>query len=1313
LEAVELSDEAHWRWRLTDERGALLADHAVALDREAAEYQGFVDPYRFLRWYADPAGGLEGERALVERLGRWIGERVWGAVGDAIAERARRAPVVVHVSVPSEAKALIFLPLELGFVGERPLALQDVSLVFELAGAVDGEKAPVGKRLRMLALFSAPIDQAALNARYERYELRQLVHRIALTAGRAIELRVLQYGVTREVLREVLAEYGGWDAIHFSGHGLPAGLVLEHSDGTADLVSSDELCELLWPVRGQLKLVTLSSCESAAATVAQTMQLLGLPAPAAGEDAEDRSAERSLPAVAHGLVERLGCAALAMRYPVSDEFAIALARHLYGALFKDGQPLPRALQVAIGQASAPDGSGVVPPLSIATPTLLGAAALELSLEPPRAAPGQPAIFDLTTAGLAYFPPEPQRFVGRVGALAGASGALAPASRHRAVLFHGMAGAGKTACALELTYRHQERRFEAMAWYSAPLEGQDIVAALAGFAVALETQLEGLELAHVVDDRGLLERYLPRVTRALGDRAVLIVLDNIESLLTAEGAWRDERWALVIEALIAHDGLSRLVLTSRQVPQSLTDDGRVLIERIDTLSASESVLLARQLPNLGALIQTDGDQDAGRELARRVLETVQGNPKLIELADRQAGDPAVLSERLDEAAAAWGDGAGRLAAFFLTGQPDRDYEAKDFLRVLETWTAGAAGRLPEDARTAFHLICALEEADRLGFVVDGNWADLWQALGRPGEPPDPHAALGVVADHGLIDIRAGEKRRFDRYHVHPAVEHAGLHAAGGDFQTAVDAEMAAFWSEVFTHGLEGEAHDQKTGQVIVRAGLAAAPYLLRLNRPSDAQFVLERVIRRDQSSRTLAAVLPQLEQVVSSQDAGTREEFSATAFLLEARGILQPAEVLQPTRDLLKRVVQAQYFELASAIAGDLVRLLLRAGRLEEALTLSESKADYTRIAGMGPWAQLGDEAVRLTILKEQGRSELVLAEAEALRGRMDALAAGDGREDQAELVEKWNVRELILNLARSVAMGLDRFETALELNQEISASKHDRAASPLELARATLNDYGPLLSLKRYKDAEKLLRECRRTFEAEESRESLALVYSAWADLEGSLHRYEQAISFERRALRLDYALGGPGNIAADHFNLASYLALAGQDPALVLVHRLAAALIAYQTVSGELVTYLSALNYLLGDGGEQALPESFAAVCERLRQAEEIDFAQLFAALPATAATGEDALREVIPLAQTAPVEHLLEQWKQPIAATVAAAQGDTEARSALDSLLAKLAQSEDWSVLSATLRMIVAGERDRKTLLAELDPTDTAIVSAILDRL
>ncbi len=38
----------------------------------------------------------------------------------------------------------------------------------------------------------------------------------------AIELNVLQYGVTKDALQDALAGGEGWDIVHFSGHGAPA-----------------------------------------------------------------------------------------------------------------------------------------------------------------------------------------------------------------------------------------------------------------------------------------------------------------------------------------------------------------------------------------------------------------------------------------------------------------------------------------------------------------------------------------------------------------------------------------------------------------------------------------------------------------------------------------------------------------------------------------------------------------------------------------------------------------------------------------------------------------------------------------------------------------------------------------------------------------------------------------------------------------------------------------------------------------------------------------------------------------------------------
>ena len=147
----------------------------------------------------------------------------------------------------------------------------------------------MGARLRVLGLFSLPEGGgAALNLRRERFELARLVHEVAAVAGRGVELRVLQYGVTRERLRTVMREGPGWDVVHISGHGGRGAFVLEHPDGKPDVVSSSELVELLAPAARQIRLVTASACSSAELTAREHLQLLGLAPPVRDEPRSGR-----------------------------------------------------------------------------------------------------------------------------------------------------------------------------------------------------------------------------------------------------------------------------------------------------------------------------------------------------------------------------------------------------------------------------------------------------------------------------------------------------------------------------------------------------------------------------------------------------------------------------------------------------------------------------------------------------------------------------------------------------------------------------------------------------------------------------------------------------------------------------------------------------------------------------------------------------------------------------------------------------------------------------------------------------------------
>jgi len=88
----------------------------------------------------------------------------------------------------------------------------------------------------------------------------------------------------------------------------------------------------------------------------------------------------------------------------------------------------------------------------------------------------------------------------------------------------------------------------------------------------------------------------------------------------------------------------------------------------------------------------------------VLAVVQGHPKLIELADGQAADPATLAARLDEADNTWLTRGVRLEDFLDTGQPQAT--DTDYYQVLDTWTRATTAHLPAAANTLFTVLAGL-------------------------------------------------------------------------------------------------------------------------------------------------------------------------------------------------------------------------------------------------------------------------------------------------------------------------------------------------------------------------------------------------------------------------------------------------------------------------------------------------------------------------------------------------------------------------------------------------------------------------------
>jgi tetratricopeptide (TPR) repeat protein len=1228
LEVTQFHDPARWRWVLKDQDQEIVAEHRVDVDTACWQFEAMRDLFAYLAWRAAPDRRLAHEAELVAEVGAWVGEHVFGPVGVALGQRA---PAAVRVVVPQEARIVAFYPLECAIVAGRPLALQRVGLVFDVGGgpAVAEPKRPVGERLRILGLFSLPEGTSALGLRKERVGLSRLVKTIADTNHTAVELKVVQYGVSRARLREIVEDADGWDILHLSGHGRAGTVLLEELDGSSDPITTGELSGLLEPLAKRVKLVTVSSCSSAALT-AEQLSLLGFaaaapaieePIPQGAPASANDSNEARVAVLAVELASHLDCAVLAMRYPVTSSLATGLAEGLYDAVIGLGQSLPAALGSVLPSLVEHPPTLGYPALSVATPAIFGARALDA--DNIRAPHGELAADEERARKLRDCPPQPPRFVGRVGVMARAGAALAPHSGVPGMVVHGMAGSGKTACAAELAYTHHDS-FDRVVWFKAPDEGADIADALSRFARKIEAQIPELLFAHLLEDEGTLARFVPSLTGFAERNRVLVIVDNAESLLTATGAWRDNRWRLVIAALTAHQGPSRLVITSRRPVNER--DGRRQAETMHALSRDEAVLLARELPHLRALLdeQAQGPRAAEtRELARWVLAATQGHPQLLELADGQAADIDRLTALRAAADHAWIARGGLPEGFFTSGESAAS--AEDYTDVLAAWTRTVTDGLPEEAQALFWFLCCLEESDRhgprIGRVIAENWANARSRLDLPGDPAEIGELLDMVAACALLapDRHPGHGRVVG-YRIHPLIAMAGRERAGARFQTAVDTELARYWTTIANDALEREV---ETSGLMVRAGLAGAPYLLRLNAWEDAGRLLDRVLQRDDRRSTAVAVLPALEQIYEAS-IGTDRESAAAGRRDFARGLIHPAaSVERLMQERIATVLAHHDYQAASTMAGDLAWIYLRSGQFDEALQMADRCIGYTRQTRWGPWTQLGDEVQRLQILVFTGKAEQVLSDMERLRAQADALP---GTGNQPETVKPWTVRERLLDAGRTAALQLKQWARAVELNTAVADSQRARAATKTEIARTQFNRCGPLLQLGRLDEARRLLRECREIFDRAHDDRMLGNVFSMLALAERELRHGEVALGLARDALRYGYLADDVDGIPVSHFNLGTYLREDAGDPGDALAHHLAAALI-YAVTGGQYLeqSVHAAAADLQRSPDASGIPGDVAELCRRVGKVPGAQLGKLLTRLAPDPEARQRRLEELI----------------------------------------------------------------------------------------
>jgi tetratricopeptide (TPR) repeat protein len=814
----------------------------------------------------------------------------------------------------------------------------------------------------------------------------------------------------------------------------------------------------------------------------------------------------------------------------------------------------------------------------------------------------------------------------------ASAALAPTSKKSGVLFHGMAGGGKTSCARELIHHHASvRRFQTFVWFAAPEPGKDIEPALLNFALAIERELPGFEMAHVISDAGEFTAWLPRLTKLLAQNAVLIALDNVESLLSDSGQWLDPRWAALVSALLTPGRLSRLVLTSRVRPADLPGSAEIIA--VHALMRDEAVLLAMEMPNLRRLLDGEAGgmaKDDQRRLVRQVLRQAQGHPKMLHLAEQLAADPVKLQAEIGKFDAANPVPAAALDAFLQEGASKLDVAA--FMASLRAWTRGIAATLPAATQLAFHFLCALEEGDRQGWIIAVNWGDVWRRLGRAVPAPAFAPLLAALVQAGLVERRpTGSEPDDYTIAIHPGVAEAGRAEAEAAVQTEVDRELASTWHQLMRQSRE-LLGKEPTSSLIVCAGMAAFPYLARLGNWETAAWMLEQSVHVDQSPEAIAAALPMARRIAQATAGIDREakDMCLLGNILWRAGRDDEAEGL--LRAAIDSAAGREDFATASSGSGDLANLLLSSGRAAPALDMVDRKADFTRRAGGGPWAQLADQTRRLQILNGLGRWDEVLQEVTQLRARVLTLPDPPGENDGSIIV--WNVRESLLDTGRSAALALEQWQVCLDLIAEIIRSKEERGAPALERAKTRFNEHRPLLELQRYSEARSVLESCLTIYKRENAIPQLARAYSALALLEGELGHPARACGLSETSFRFTYISSGPGDLAIEHFNYANYLIGTAAEPRLILAHRLAAVLLFAVIQFGHLASSVTALAANLRDLGPDAaaaLPGDIAALRATVEQIEGVKFGEMLRRFIADDTQATELLHHLIAQAREA----------------------------------------------------------------------------------
>jgi hypothetical protein len=793
-----------------------------------------------------------------------------------------------------------------------------------------------------------------------------------------------------------------------------------------------------------------------------------------------------------------------------------------------------------------------------------------------------------------------------------------------------------------------------------------------------------------------------------------VLDDVESLLTPEGRWRDAATGSVVTRLCAPEPGRRVVLVCDRPIVGLENATTMAV---GALSRSESEWLARECQELawGEL----GADHVVRHVGLPWL-VCRGSPRLIEYTS--AGSPSLAQRRTRAMDKAWEVTSPTPPPVGPRGRPRLGRRHPG--AVLTAWATERARALPAPAARLFCVVSSLEPVDRLLSIVQVVWELLESETGDPPEPVD--SVLSHLAAAGMVELPD------HRCAVHPAIARAGR-----DLDAALAARTVEVTSVLREH--QYESADPHTSSVEVMADSAArcVPYLMRRGQWEEASRRCEEAINHDRSPSMAARLLPFSTEIVrntTGTDLGRATRYVRYTILL----VVNPRAALKALEALHAEATRVGDAAVGLAAASSIAQELHRSQPLRARDWLRRAR-DHGAEAGIGPWPLLLMQLHETQLLVQLGASSEALAHARSVLADYDRLRGGGiapaGVDPHALVIAA-------LQAAAAAAHGLG--DTVLEQQYRTqSVALATRRSDPVRsVADLQFNQVDQLVRAGKTDEAQAILIAARNHYANPGDEGQLALVLIELAGVEHMAGHGSDAVALARQSLRASYVAEEWLDAARSHQRLATFLShnpVSQQEApahllAAAVIHLRLAGLLAAFTLQPHLLraVYLLSLCFAKHPQEPVASLDQLGDVLWRTTQLDLRPFLAATERVPVridppgdivmtlggeTSGEGEDSVTDVLALARRPPLPMALldpvtypEHWEDIVNEVAGRAEAGTGADD-LASLVDDLT-SCGWDDLAGAIAAIGAGRAAMPGNI-EAGTPEHVVVRRILDRL